>query len=144
MPRKEGTKPTKTQLINFINENYLLKGKPIPKSRLQKESYESLYNIVDTKKDWDKYKEWLNAPKLIKFMVEGIEKGKVQTWNAQYPSEDECRASFENDGIEVSRIEKASCHHWCKYCGGIAEGTDKDLLCDDCRELFGHTYYSEL
>lgn len=34
--------------------------------------------------------------------------------------------------------------HACKYCGQIAEGTHKDLLCSDCREIFGHTMFSEL
>lgn len=34
--------------------------------------------------------------------------------------------------------------HTCKYCGGIAEGTCKDILCEDCKECFGHTLYSEL
>lgn len=35
-------------------------------------------------------------------------------------------------------------HHICKYCGGIANGKEVDLLCDSCREIFGHAYYSEL
>lgn len=34
--------------------------------------------------------------------------------------------------------------HKCKYCGDIAEGIDDDILCDDCRETFGHAFYSEL
>ena len=34
--------------------------------------------------------------------------------------------------------------HECKYCGEIANGTDTDVLCEDCREIFGHTLYSEL
>lgn len=34
--------------------------------------------------------------------------------------------------------------HICKYCGGVAKGTYEDLLCDDCRMLFGHSLYSEL
>ena len=34
--------------------------------------------------------------------------------------------------------------HICKYCGEIADGTDEDLLCEDCRMLFGHTFYREL
>jgi hypothetical protein len=35
-------------------------------------------------------------------------------------------------------------HHLCKYCGQVAEGSNTDLLCNDCHELFGHTLYSEL
>ena len=34
--------------------------------------------------------------------------------------------------------------HKCKYCGQETEGDDKDLLCPECREAFGHTFYSEL
>lgn len=34
--------------------------------------------------------------------------------------------------------------HSCKYCGQIAEGTHSDLLCEDCRETFGHALFSEL
>lgn len=34
--------------------------------------------------------------------------------------------------------------HVCGYCGNIANGTDKDLLCDECAKTFGHTRFSEL
>ncbi len=34
--------------------------------------------------------------------------------------------------------------HKCLYCGGEAEGDYEDLLCAECRELFGHALYSEL
>lgn len=34
--------------------------------------------------------------------------------------------------------------HTCRYCGKLTEGDDKDLLCPDCQEMFGHTFYSEL
>ena len=34
--------------------------------------------------------------------------------------------------------------HQCKYCGAFANGADEDLLCKDCREIFGHTFFSEL
>lgn len=32
----------------------------------------------------------------------------------------------------------------CPYCGRPFESEGKDLLCDECRELFGHMYYHEL
>lgn len=35
-------------------------------------------------------------------------------------------------------------YHECKYCGGLAAGPDPNVLCDECRQDFGHTYYSEL
>lgn len=34
--------------------------------------------------------------------------------------------------------------HICQYCGEVTTGTDEDRLCDDCRETFGHAFYSEL
>jgi len=35
-------------------------------------------------------------------------------------------------------------HHFCKYCANVVESDCDDLLCSDCREMFGHTMYSEL
>ena len=32
----------------------------------------------------------------------------------------------------------------CKYCGEENNSTDEDLLCENCRETFGHALYSEL
>ena len=54
------------------------------------------------------------------------------------------KARLEREGYVVSNIVNARNHHICKYCGGIAEGSCEDMLCTDCRELFGHTLYSEL
>ena len=34
--------------------------------------------------------------------------------------------------------------HRCGYCGEAVPGDNEDLLCSDCRSLFGHTLYSEL
>ena len=55
----------------------------------------------------------------------------------------------------VNRIEKqnnwTSCrklnrktHHLCKYCSDIANGVDPDVLCAECRQTFGHAFFSEL
>jgi len=32
----------------------------------------------------------------------------------------------------------------CKYCGEENGSKDEDVLCKDCRETFGHGFYSEL
>ena len=32
----------------------------------------------------------------------------------------------------------------CKYCGKPNGSTDADLLCQECRQTFGHSLYSEL
>ena len=34
--------------------------------------------------------------------------------------------------------------HLCKYCGEVVDGEYEDLLCKDCRTIFGHALYSEL
>lgn len=47
-------------------------------------------------------------------------------------------------GCHIREAVPVAGHHLCKYCHGIAEGTDEDILCDECRETFGHTFYFEL
>lgn len=32
----------------------------------------------------------------------------------------------------------------CPYCGNPTYLSDPDFLCTECREYFGHTFYSEL
>lgn len=34
--------------------------------------------------------------------------------------------------------------NYCKYCGSPTDSVDEDVLCEECRDLFGHTFYSEL
>jgi len=50
------------------------------------------------------------------------------------------------DGEEVSYVViiESTKEHFCKYCGQVAEGKDKNVLCQECRECFGHAFYSEL
>ena len=45
---------------------------------------------------------------------------------------------------KITKVVDAKTHHLCKYCGGIAKGTDDNVLCAACRELFGHAFFSEL
>lgn len=35
-------------------------------------------------------------------------------------------------------------HHVCQYCGDITPGINDDLLCVECRSIFGHSRFSEL
>ena len=32
----------------------------------------------------------------------------------------------------------------CKNCESENNSKEEDLLCEECREVFGHTFYSEL
>ena len=50
--------------------------------------------------------------------------------------------AFKND--KVLDVADAHFYHICEYCGEIAQGTDEDVLCQDCRMTFGHAFYSEL
>lgn len=45
---------------------------------------------------------------------------------------------------EIINVYDGNTHHICKYCGGIAKGIDTDILCEECRDDFGHSFYSEL
>ena len=137
-------KVTKTQMVDFIYNNFTKGGKKIPKKTLNEYSIETLEGIITKNKCEKELRAWINRPKLIEFMVDGVQDGESYTWDCEYESEEECRKAFEEDGIKVEKIVTKNNHHRCKYCGGIATGKNKDLLCDDCRDIFGHTYYSEL
>lgn len=50
----------------------------------------------------------------------------------------------DNDCPPYTEIESLENKHICKYCGEITEGTFEDLLCEECRDIFGHSLYSEL
>ena len=45
---------------------------------------------------------------------------------------------------KVVKIVPTSGYHICKYCGSITRGSNEDALCKDCRELFGHSMFSQL
>jgi poly-D-alanine transfer protein DltD len=137
-------KATKTQLVDYIYNNFSIKGKKLTKKMLNEMSVEKLESIVSANHCEEKLKEWIGRPKMIKFMVDGIQDGKEYSWDCEFSSEEECVQAFKDEGIEVIKIATKSNHHRCKYCGSIADGKMSDLLCDNCREVFGHTFYSEL
>lgn len=45
---------------------------------------------------------------------------------------------------EIIAVHDANTHHICKYCGSVTKGIDEDVLCEECRDVFGHAFYSEL
>lgn len=54
-----------------------------------------------------------------------------------------CQKAYpQHNFIECKQLTKE--RHICKYCGWVAEGEYEDLLCEDCRRLFGHATFSEL
>ena len=78
------------------------------------------------------------------FYVAGIFNNRECVWKSDCESEELCIANFELMGVDIIEIADAKHTHLCPYCSGIANGTDHDLLCDDCRSVFGHYFYSEL
>lgn len=46
--------------------------------------------------------------------------------------------------FKFSKVAPIRGHHICKYCGGIANSSIKDELCDECKMTFGHSLYTEL
>jgi len=137
-------KATKSQLVDYIYNNFTRNGKKIPKKTLNESSVEVLERIIIKNDCQKKLEEWINKPKTIKFMVDGIKDGEELAWDCEYSSEDECRKDFENEGIKIIKIATKRNHHRCKYCYGIANGKETNLLCDECRRMFGHIYYDEL
>lgn len=137
-------KITKEQMVDYIYHNFKIKGGKLTKKLLNEYSYEELENIIKKNNCENKLEAWINQPKTIKFIVDGIHNGKKYSYDCEYINEEECRKEFEADGIKIEKIAKKSTHHRCKYCGCIANGTNKDVLCEDCKNIFGHKYYSEL
>lgn len=137
-------KATKTQIVDFIYNNFRIGGRKPTKKRLNECSIETLERIIINNNCQAELTAWINRPKMIKFMVDGIQDGEHYSWDCEYANEEECRKAFEDDNVEIVKIAPKKNHHRCKYCGSIAEGKDTDLLCEECRECFGHYYYSEL
>lgn len=43
-----------------------------------------------------------------------------------------------------AKPKKTSKKNKCKYCGNTTGSPDPDVLCEECRDTFGHAFYSEL
>lgn len=132
--------------IDFINKNVIFSGKKMTKTKLR--------NLPDDKinKICEKFKkeclDFVNNPpaKLIKFFADCTDKktGANMIHEGRAGSEDAFKKGLTAAGFTINKITPARGHHLCKYCYGIAEGSDKNMLCDNCRNVFGHTFYSEL
>ena len=133
---------TKTQKINFINERVLVKGKRISKKELRMWNDKNINALI--KKFSKEFTEWLNTPKLIKFLIDGKKDNSGYSYTYKAESEEKCREIFTNEGIEILRIAPAAGNHRCMYCDNISYGTQKDILCENCREMFGHYSFYEL
>lgn len=45
---------------------------------------------------------------------------------------------------EIKILENKLKENHCQYCGEPTDSSDSNVLCRDCREVFGHTFFSEL
>ena len=45
---------------------------------------------------------------------------------------------------EFEILDEDNCLNICPYCGGISDSPDPNMLCPECREIFGHNYIFEL
>lgn len=87
---------------------------------------------------------WLSKPKPTWFYAEVEEDGKTATYEGKAQSMEEFVNHLVEKGCKVTKVVTRRGHHICPYCGSIADGTDKGLLCEDCRDTFGHAFYHEL
>ncbi len=126
--------------IDFISNSLRRDGKKISKKSLQNLPDDELNKICNQFKDM--FQDFINNPpvKLHKYYV--LTKQALYEYNAE--DEAHCKEYAKNDNLKVQKIVPAKGHHICKYCNGVADGSNKDMLCDECRETFGHTFYSEL
>lgn len=135
----------RTTKIRFIHENFRSKtnGKKIPKSKLSQLSDADLDALIA--KAQPMYEQFLRTTDYIVSITE--KDGQTTEWNNwEAESENEIREALDSEYSNLERIQiaEAKNHHFCKYCGTVTEGANKDVLCSECHDLFGHNLYSEL
>jgi len=131
--------------IRFIHENFIAKknGKKIPKSKLSRLSDANLDEFIT--KAQPLYDQFLRTTDYIVSITK--QNGQTIEWeNWEAESENEIREALDSEYSNLKRIQiaEAKDRHFCKYCGTVAEGANKDVLCSECHDLFGHNLYSEL
>ena len=82
--------------------------------------------------------------KTKKYLVDLSKDGEGYCCDVEAISPTQIIEHFKKHGYDVVRVELASENHRCKYCGTITAGADEDVLCGECREMFGHYLFSEL
>lgn len=131
---------------NFIHDCLEVKGKKIPKKTIKQLDDEHLDKLCA--KFQQNFETYVNNPpvKLTKYFADVVKKSnnKKFTIENRFENMDACKKHLENEGYEIVKIVPARGHHLCEYCKGIVDGSDKDILCDECIDVFGHFRYSEL
>ena len=89
----------------------------------------------------------------MRYAYELTHKNGSQMWNFQdylFTEEQILNACKESEDEWFKSVVSVRFHkhipngwHLCG-CGNLVKGTNEDLLCDECREIYGHKYASEL
>ena len=87
--------------------------------------------------------DWLNFPYYNNGDVEDMSLAVAPNENYETLTNSLLEWYEDIKGLEISRNGEILSHR-CKYCGEITNGTDENVLCEDCRMTFGHAFYSEL
>lgn len=135
---------TKKDLVNFVNLYVRKDGKKIPKKELNLYSKEKLQGIIKKVDLQKEFETFVKEPKKSKYFVICEKNGNENHFDFKATSKEECINFYEKEGYVVKTVVSSKKYHRCKYCLGIANGTNKDILCEDCKDLFGHTYFHEL
>ncbi len=135
---------TREQKIDFINKNIRLDNKTIPKKLLKTWPDKKIDSICAQFEDL--FNDFIDNPpkKMTKFFIEATKDGESFSMGDYGEDVDACKKAREDEGYVVTKIVPAKGHHLCKYCYGIAEGSQEDILCENCRNTFGHYSYHEL
>ena len=138
------TKATRSQMVDFIHQNITMGGRAISKKSLQGYTDDQLESICN--KFADDFKKFCENPpiKLQKFYAEGTKGQKSLLFETKGPDMQSCIDDLTAQGITIQKIVPAKGHHICKYCKGIADGSDADALCEECQRIFGHAFFREL
>ena len=145
MIKAHGLELTKEQVVDYMYKNFTFDG-GMTKTRLKAYSDEILTRFMNEKCTKERIKQYLEEAKYLKYFVDVEENGKAMAYDMKAKDENHVREIFkeENPNAKIVKISTQKGNHRCKYCSSICSGTNKDLLCDDCHETFGHMYYSEL
>ena len=135
-------KDTRKNRIRFIHEtkisNYT--GKAPTLKSLNEKSDNYINAVINA--DRASYENWLSTEV---YLVIGEQNGTSYMWDNWRADDDKgLKASAQASEVKLIDFATAKDHHFCKYCDGIADGKNKDVLCTNCREIFGHSLYSEL
>lgn len=136
-------KITKQQKRDFVWECVSFKTRKMTKTDIRKMPDEVLDKLIN--KFEKEFTEWLQQPKLIEYLADCIDPaGKTVGYKVSATNKEEAKAYLKKEGNKVLKIAPKKGNHLCMYCGSIAEGTQKDILCEECRSIFGHYSFYEL